>query len=124
MKIHETVQLATKTFDELKAFGENDGNSANRQLEIAIEVYLRIRNSPVELQKVIYDLLDDPAKYKIDNDFVHALDFLSQTDETTGHQQIEKAISTYLSIRSLPDKAENEITNLINHHVSRNKDGN
>lgn len=122
MEIRETVECTEDVLDELKTFGEADGNSVSRQIEIALVVYLRMRNSPIQLQNAIFGLLNNPAKYKIDNDSVKSLDLLSQIDGTTVHQQAESAITMYLSIRSLPDKAGLEITNLIAHHVSRNND--
>lgn len=118
MKIEEQIFFTMGTFKRLEDLGKLDGDSVNMQCQIAIESYLKIRNLSKEVQQIILSLLKDPHSVK--QGITNSLKRFSKKDKTTVGLQIEKAISTYTAIRSLPEKAENEIYNLINHHISRN----
>lgn len=121
IKMDETkkIYFPMEALLQLEGLSRLDKNTVNEQIDTALKSYLLMRDLPNSLQKVILDLLRNPDKFKLSNDFTEQLELLSKKDKITPNAQVERAVYTYLSIRGLPEKAETEVLDLIAHHVQR-----
>jgi hypothetical protein len=116
-KFEGVIALQESVVKEFHAISKVDKTSISKQFEMAVATYIYFRRSSQSTQETIYSLLNDP------NTAVNIEPFkiLSQVDNTTIAAQLDRAQTTYLAIRSLPEIQESEILSLINHYVSRNK---
>jgi hypothetical protein len=118
-KFGGVIALPESAVKEFHTISKADKTSISEQFELAVATYIHIRQSSLNTQETIYHLLNDPNRAVN----IESLELLSKVDNTTIAAQLERAQTTYLAIRSLPEIQESEIFNLINHYDNRNKNG-